>query len=76
MLWIPLTEHTASTRGRFHRFLDAYRYEGDRHVFAEFIPHRAERQSGIIRQMFGDNEMSGLLDRAAAVVRALPPEFW
>ncbi len=76
MLWVPLLEHTATLRDRFHRFLDAYRYDGDRRVFAEVIPQRAERQAGVIRQMMGETEMAGMLDKATAVVRALPPEFW
>lgn len=79
MVWIPLTENGGQTRRRFHRLLDAYGYDGDRRVFAEVIPRRAERQAGIIREMFagtGMVPMADLLDRAASVVRALPPEFW
>jgi hypothetical protein len=78
IVWIPLTECCAHTGGRFHRLLDAYGYRGDRRVFAEVIPQRAERQAGIIRQI-GDSAllpMADLLDSAASVVRALPPGFW
>lgn len=78
IVWIPLTGHDGHTRSRFHRLLDAYDYRGDRSVFAEVIPQRAERQAGIIRQI-GDSAllpMADLLDSAGSVVRALPSGFW
>ena len=43
MLWAPLTNDDRPHR-RVHLFLDAYGYDGDRHVFATAVPERARRQ--------------------------------
>jgi hypothetical protein len=87
IMWVPLAsfgEVTVDRHRRFHLLLDAYGYDGDRRAFATAIPDRARRQSGVIRQMVADGHpaaagvlpMAALLERATAVVEALPEEFW
>jgi Phosphotransferase enzyme family len=92
--WVPLTSPPGGTAlssqdlenrsRRFHLFLDAYGYDGDRRVFATVIPERARRQAGVIRSMAADGDpasialipIANLLERSASDVEALPDQFW
>jgi len=92
--WVPLaspTDHTepgspdvdARSR-RFHLFLDAYGYDGDRRVFHAVIPERARVHAGVIRRMAAAGDpasrallpIADLLERSATDVEALPDDFW
>lgn len=83
ILWAPLTNDDRPRR-RVHLFLDAYGYDGDRHVFATAIPERARRQAGVIREMAASGHpasvallpMAEQLERAATNVDGLPEDFW
>jgi hypothetical protein len=83
MLWVPLTNDNRP-RHRVHLFLDAYGYDGDRHVFATAIPQRARRQAGVIRAMAAEGHpasvallpMAEQLEKAAANVDGIPADFW
>jgi hypothetical protein len=69
---------------RFHLLLDAYGYDGDRHVFRAVVPDRARVQAGVIRRMADAGEaasiallrIADLLERSAADVEELPDDFW
>jgi hypothetical protein len=85
--WVPLASPTSGGQpagDRFHLFLDAYGYEGDRQVFATVIPQRAQRQAGVIRRMAQEGDaasigllpIADLLERSAADITALPDDFW
>ncbi|GIF23990.1 Ser/Thr protein kinase RdoA (MazF antagonist) [Actinoplanes tereljensis] len=81
--WVPLAApdgftDPAERSRRLHLFLDAYGYEGDRHVFAQAVPQRARRQATFIRQM-PDGPLlpiAALLEKAANDVEGLPDDFW
>lgn len=45
---------------RLHLLLDAYGYDSDRRVFAEVVPQRARRQSGVIRSMAADGDPASI----------------
>jgi Phosphotransferase enzyme family len=88
--WVPLASPSAGTPDldersrRFHLLLDAYGYDGDRHVFATVIPERARGQAGVIRRMADDGDaamiailpIAALLERSATDIEALPGDFW
>lgn len=69
---------------RLHLLLDAYGYTDDRTAFGGVIAQRARRQAGVIRAMADAGNPAGAallpiaenLERSAAGVEALPPEFW
>jgi hypothetical protein len=92
--WVPLAsppDDTPSSSNdidqrsrRFHLLLDAYGYDGDRHVFRAVVPKRARAQAGVIRRMADAGDpasiallpIAGLLERSAVDVEALPDDFW
>ena len=90
--WVPLaspdapsSSHDIDERSRrLHLLLDAYRYDGDRHVFRAVVPERARIQAGVIRTMADAGDpasiallpIADLLERSAANVAALPGSFW
>jgi hypothetical protein len=92
--WVPLASPTGDTPStshdiagrsrRFHLLLDAYGYDGDRHVFRTVVPERARVQAGVIRLMAGAGDtasiallpIADLLERSATDVDALPDQFW
>jgi len=92
--WVPLASPSddaePSSRDvdararRFHLFLDAYGYDGDRRVFRAVVPERARVQAGVIRRTADAGDpasrallpIAGLLERSASDVEALPDDFW
>jgi hypothetical protein len=64
--------------------LDAYGYDGDRHVFGAVIVQRARRQAAVMREMAeaGDRAaiallpIAGYIEQSASDVEALPDDFW
>ena len=89
LTWVPLASPgegppTDERRRRFHLFLDAYGYDGDRGAFASVVPQRARRQAAVIREMAGAGDptsvallpIAGVLEHAATGVDALSADFW
>ena len=74
----------ADRRRRFHLFLDAYGYAGDRAAVREAILGRVERNVAVIRQLAETGEpafrrllpWAADLERSGAEVAALPAAFW
>jgi hypothetical protein len=94
LTWVPLlTARVAEPAGfgdagdrhrRFHLFLDAYGYTGDRAAIRDAIIGRVERNVAIIRELAGGGEptfqrmlpWAADLERSGTEVEALPPGFW
>jgi hypothetical protein len=85
LLWVPLYPPVVEERsGRLHLLLDAYGYEGDRHVFGPAIVQRARRQAAVIREMAAAGDpatiallpVADTLEQSATGVEALPSRFW
>jgi hypothetical protein len=92
--WVPLaspsddmepgSRDVEARSRRFHLFLDAYGYDGDRRVFRTVMPERARVQAGVIRRTADAGDpasrallpIAGLLERSASHVEALPDDFW
>jgi hypothetical protein len=92
--WVPLASPSDDTEPsrrdvdararRFHLFLDAYGYDGDRRGFRAVVPERARVQAGVIRRTAeaGDPAslallpIADLLEVSASDVEALPDDFW
>jgi hypothetical protein len=92
--WVPLaapgddapsSDHDIDRRSRrFHLLLDAYGYDGDRHIFRAVVPERARVQAGVIRRTADAGDpasiallpIADLLARSATDVEALPDDFW
>jgi hypothetical protein len=94
LTWVPLlTAGIAEPAGfgdpadrhrRFHLFLDAYGYAGDRTAIREAILGRVERNVAVIRRLAEGDEptfqrllpWAADLERSGAEVAALPAGFW
>lgn len=94
LTWVPLlTAEVAEPAGfgepadrhrRFHLFLDAYGFAGDRATIRDAILARVERNVAVIRQLAEGGEpvfrrllsWAAQLERSGGEVAALPEGFW
>ena len=90
LTWVPLLTaelaenagfgDAADRRRRFHLFLDAYGYAGDRRAIRDAIIGRVERNVAVIRELDGGGEQllswAAYLEQSGREVAELPDEFW